>query len=692
MIGRTSVYWSIVCLLAILVRGQCQDTPSDKKDNVPVLQITSDGVKAYSTEQGKVVIGSLASDGHGHVVIAHPDSTNVWDGNTLGGFKDLVNGNSISNKSVLDRMESFVNRQYPADVADVQNAKPKHWKTATAEEKQAYYDKVSDLFSKASDDDKKKYLNSYVENGAPINDSWRPELRAKVQWYQVPTDQKVSDVIKDYQPPEAKSAADQNLRCNDLVQKVAPSVRLVVVEEVKAPTGQTAPDVTANNIDAALKARAQQTQKAQPAPTVERPPEPKPSASIEATPGQPKVDNKPGGVVITAVAEIDSLRPEEVTSATFDATTGVLTLALHSGKTVMCQMDVDDFTVAIRCVFDHQVDPSISMFPGEKLGFMTVKCPKPLHKTRFGKLMHEADVLLYKMMFNREGDHRAIAAGIIPHFDELTCEMYNTWTRHQRVDLRATGARFGIQNGRLVRRGLQTKVEVEGVGYNASYFHESFHRLARALEEHFADLANEFEEFEEFRRLTECVALAKWIKRHSIPFDRKAIMARTVAETDFPMYEPYIGWDCLFNGRTLDGWRTNLTSAEIEWTLGRSSLTLKPTAGKALEFLSTAKGKDYDLRFTVITDGPVEFIIRSGSGRNGASVTIDTKGRARMVELFLANGEWTAVAPGFGEKGKVEIPEPKKGEPSQSNDFGIRVPPGSKITLFTASLRWREKS
>jgi hypothetical protein len=118
-------------------------------------------------------------------------------------------------------------------------------------------------------------------------------------------------------------------------------------------------------------------------------------------------------------------------------------------------------------------------------------------------------------------------------------------------------------------------------------------------------------------------------------------------------------------------------------------LTLKPTGAKSLEILSRFWENDYDLCYTVITDGPVEFIVRSGSGEGGASVTIDTKGKLQQIELFLVKGEWTALAPEFAKKGKVVIPEPKKDEPRTPIEFGMRVPPGSKLTLFTASLRRR---
>jgi hypothetical protein len=126
--------WFALLVLPMVCRGQ----GSPLTDREFVRLVMSNERKNASAEAGKAVIGSLAAEGHGHVVVVVPGSPNVWDGNALGGFKDLVAGKSISYNSVLARMESFVNRQFPADIVDVRKTKPQNWKNATAGEKQAY--------------------------------------------------------------------------------------------------------------------------------------------------------------------------------------------------------------------------------------------------------------------------------------------------------------------------------------------------------------------------------------------------------------------------------------------------------------------------------------------------------------------------------------------------------------------------
>ena len=133
----------------------------------------------------------------------------------------------------------------------------------------------------------------------------------------------------------------------------------------------------------------------------------------------------------------------------------------------------------------------------------------------------------------------------------------------------------------------------------------------------------------------------------------------------------------------------NLGTQEAKWSVEDGALTLEPTGAKPAELLVSTYWKKYDLRYTVVTEGPVDFIIRKGSGKDGASITVDTKGRPQKVELFLGDGVWTAVAPKFGRQGRVSIPEPKENETRPPNLYGIRVPQGSRLTLYAAALRGR---
>src|SRR5262249_50875104 len=150
-------------------------------------------------------------------------------------------------------------------------------------------------------------------------------------------------------------------------------------KKVKQLTDAQLPTPSANDINSALFQRAQSIQKKALPPLVQPPPPPPQTPIFQPTPREQKVVPKPGGVIITATAAIDGLSPKEVASATFDPKTGVLTLHLKTGGKVECQLDADDFTVAVRCVFDRQVDPSLSMnFAPEKPGYHSVNYCGPL--------------------------------------------------------------------------------------------------------------------------------------------------------------------------------------------------------------------------------------------------------------------------------------------------------------------------
>jgi hypothetical protein len=736
-----------------------------------VRPVAGDEVKAYSAEKGKAVVGLVPNekgDG-GDIVTAVPGSKDrVWDGSTLGGFKDLADGKKVADDATVDRMGAFVREQFPnKDEAIKQSAEnlrvglldrgedPMEVDTKVAEQVRT---DIRAFLDNATPEEKQTFFDLYAERGAPIGQLYRPTQLPRIQWYQVPANGDVRQTVREYQPPPtppavstptaqtpaAPTAANppspSNVTSNppspdqgkpqynprltfrdiDFANKIGglskfgydekatktPANGTVGSSSQSSTGGSNGSSSTAgngrtntlpplvqpltinfNNIGAGLKNQATQTQRTQPMPVI-RPPVPQPRAPVyQPTPRQQNVVPKPGGVIITATANIDGLKPQDVRSASFDAPTGTLKLALSAGRDVTCKLDADDFAVAVRCVFDTNVDPSLSMSFGEKKGYKSVNYCGPLFKTRFGKVMYQTDETLGAIIFNREGNHRPIAASVLPRYEELVGEAQHTMMSGSRVFLRAREANFLARKDRLVCRDIRTKVDVEGSGYAADYFQESLHRLARLMDERFNELADRFDEFRDFRRLVHCVALAKWLKQHSITFDRSDLTKRTVTAVDIPALVPADEWSCLFNGRSLDGWHMNLNSSEAKWTLADGVLSLEPT--RDLEMSCTNYSKNYEFRYTVTTEGPVEFMVRKGPGKAGASVPLDTQGRPAKVELFVADGAWALVAPGFGRQGSIAVPEPGPGEARQVNEVGIRVPAGSKLTLYTASYRGR---
>jgi hypothetical protein len=662
-----------------LVAGLAATLAQDSSPvNPPVQLVPMSQISAASSVPGTVVIGSLPEPGHGHVVAVVPGTDRVWDGNILGGFVDLVNGRNPALAAFRD-----IARAPDTDAASIGGAAG-----AAARSPDTNLSVIRKMnlvvnggksgpldVTTMTPDQLRAYAEEYIRNGAQMSISWRRSAIPSVVWYQAPTDQDVTQVVRNYQPPPAANSSMLNLRCNDLIQKAAPVVQQLVMDESAPGKNVQVPYVSANEIDKALWSLRDTSQPAA-TPAVQPPPPPPQAPIYSPTPMQMNVIPKPGGVLITATAEIEGLRPDEVASAAYETRAGELTLRLRSGSAVSCKLDPDDFAIAVRCAFQNEVDPALSMEYSKKPGYHEVHYCGPLFETKFGETLYRTDHLLGELIFNEEGTNRSVAADLIPGYRELVCEARGTMSVGCRVFLRATAARFRVERGRLACREVETKVDVEGLRYASSYYQESFHRMARMLDENRPLLVETFEEFQDLDRLAQCVALAKWLKRNAIPFDWSELASRTVALKKFPAYSPSVDWHSLFNGRNLDGWRIDLPSQELDWSRKGDSITVRPTGRNSASVLSQTWYDSYDLRYSVITKGPV-----------GASVSLDTKGKAGSVELYMVKGKWTAIAPELGRSGQVAIPEPKKDEPRKPNVYGIRVPPGSRLTLFAASFR-----
>src|SRR5207249_2124373 len=102
------IWLCVAAMAGVMVMAYAAD------NDLAVVQVQKDQLKAHSADKGKVIIGSLAdAKGHGHVVVVVPGSENVWDGNILGGFKDLSAGKKVSNNGVLEGMGRVIAHQAP---------------------------------------------------------------------------------------------------------------------------------------------------------------------------------------------------------------------------------------------------------------------------------------------------------------------------------------------------------------------------------------------------------------------------------------------------------------------------------------------------------------------------------------------------------------------------------------------------
>ena len=157
------------------------------KTDGAVEAIAQGDVKAFSSEKGKAVIGVLPKDDDdGKIVTAVPGQDRVWDGKTLGGFKDLLDGKKVDDATALDRIGAFIREQDPQknealkESANDLRAKlldlgedPKDIEPKVA---QKVRDQIRDYVDNAGPAQRQEWFDSYADRGAA--DADLPRLRA----------------------------------------------------------------------------------------------------------------------------------------------------------------------------------------------------------------------------------------------------------------------------------------------------------------------------------------------------------------------------------------------------------------------------------------------------------------------------------------------------------------------------------
>ncbi len=625
-----------------------------------VVEVDSDDRSALSQDKKSALIGTLSDKDHGHVVINCQGTDRVWDGNILGGLKDLADGRTVSNPKVVDRLNLVINEG--------------------RDKKKDGELKITD----ASPEMAKAYLSNYIARGAPVTYSWRHSELAKIKWYQVPVKNDVSTLIQNYNPPVSTTVADQNLRCNDLVQQVAPDIKRLVFDDSAPKRNDLV--LTANEIDAGLRAQAAITEQRN-ANSSDLPAPPPQTPVFRDVSREVKVAPKPGGVVLHPTAVIEGLNAEDVLEASYDQSKSMLVLKLKSGSNLTASLPANDFVVAVRSIFGKNVDPSLSMESTDEMkGFHSVIYTGPLFKTRFGEVLYEADDLLGAIMFAYEGSHRAVVAEIVPHYRRLSCEAHFTMLVGSRVFLRVTGARFGARGQELVCDGVDSRVEVEGLGTESGYYHNELIRLAREIDRHFPEIAEAFGQFQDLYRVAQSVSLAKWIKQNNITFDWEQVARGAIESGNVPAFSPASEWSILFNGENLDGWSTTAGSDEITAKLDIGTVSISPASDKAVMVLFPTWYSNYELKYTLSTTGPIELVVRADQDHVQGTATVNSLQVPQKLKLFVEKNAWILNVGQTTTRGQLSAPNEDRVGP---NRFGISVPPGSTATIFNASFRKR---
>ncbi len=299
-------------LAALLLTTALSQSARADTDSAPI-QVdpvpTSRLVGQYAGQEGNIVIG-YADD---HVVIAvpgakaqadRPDVPMVWDGNALGGFKDLLAEKQVPlmNPDVGRRIYNYIQIQFANEVgkkglgdaklpAPLSPLPAKPTPEQTAQHKAQRAEQTQQILAYLNDPANRPrieaYEQKYLQTGAPASHSWGPSDLGKVAWYGLPAPgyRSAADVKKvaekwlalDWKADKNQEVGHaagrdaegikwiQNNRCNLFVQYLAPAA----FNLVKGEKGIKA-DVDATNIGAALASRVQKEQAGKHADTVKQ--------------------------------------------------------------------------------------------------------------------------------------------------------------------------------------------------------------------------------------------------------------------------------------------------------------------------------------------------------------------------------------------------------------------------------------
>jgi hypothetical protein len=70
---------------------------------------------------------------------------------------------------------------------------------------------------------------------------------------------------------------------------------------------------------------------------------------------------KPGGAILSAIAQVEGFDPGDIQQVTFDTTTNRLKFATANGIVHSFEIDPEDLAVAVRVIYDKNLDPVLSM-------------------------------------------------------------------------------------------------------------------------------------------------------------------------------------------------------------------------------------------------------------------------------------------------------------------------------------------
>lgn len=236
-----------------------------------------------------------------------------------------------------------------------------------------------------------------------------------------------------------------------------------------------------------------------------------------------------------------------IVGAVYDAKSGQLVL-LGDPTLAEPPMEFEDLAVALKSARDGQepefsLDPADSSNPtGPKL---KAKYYGLIEHTHFGQAMFEADWLLKEYSFgaHKDGSSQKPVKSSVPGYKSILALSFERpwrgasqsytrfWITADRCSFKASGNSIFLDQLRMkvnTERMYQTAKGLESSGGKQDPSAEKF---AAHFSEHFGEFAKEQPAFEQVRQLAKAMAIAKWMREHSVSFDED--MIDTLARPSF---------------------------------------------------------------------------------------------------------------------------------------------------------------
>jgi hypothetical protein len=634
--------------------------------------------------RGNVVVAAMSGGkGHGHVLLLAPskwsgDEIRVYDVNQYLLLRDAVKGGTtLNSKQQMLLADLLAPQQYQSVVGKKSSITAEQVEHLLAAEivqhhwpqDKAPIDVIHDL---------------YLERGSKLTLSFeKADLneKDKVVWTRIQESAETAKKLDLHSVGNALTAlASDNPTakdvCNLFVGIIEPVFQGKVANQIREMTD---PEVIKHD----------------PIPPKDKPPVNVPTWNET----KPQNNTNPGGVSHNAVAEMLDFDASKITRASFDADQKKIVLQGSNGKLVVdVPVSTDELAVALKCVYDREVNPVLSMtFSTERAGNFEVKFTGPIFNTSFGQNMFEADSLLGLIMFGYLGLERTL----------MTCEFpqwAHRWHSTRVLQVKGLGSRvfmctekvtFQVAGSivKCVDARLRLIHETSNVGYSWVAERESL-TLADHLERNQAKLRDMFPVLDDFCRLGSILALLKYLRLNEISFDWEWAKSHQPAKVAFPIFIPTVEWTLLCGGLNFDGWAVDGKDIGDNWKIEEGDFIGSMATGgedtSPVLYSTRVWGLYYEMEFLLKTSGgPAYFVCKYLPDKPFKTISMPSEGFALFRVSVAESGDVAVVKDGEPFwNGKLDVLYAGTGlDLTKAASFGFALSAGARANI--ANVRFR---